>query len=240
MFNKNKVFTSYGIACVRKYNNKYELLMIQKKSSYCFIEFIRGLYDPYRYPDLSYMFDNMTIDEKSAINTMDFNIIWYKAFGRLPISSDRSKFNKGEKKFNLLKGINDGAKLKDLIYKSSSIELLWEIPKGRMDKGETDLISAIREFEEETNITKDKYRILFNEGTISYTFSDNGVRYKYIYYLAVTNNKLDPQYDYNNNHMISEISNIRFLSSEYIRALNNNRLYKVSKIIIKKTKNYIT
>ena len=40
MFNKNKVFTSYGIACVRKYNNKYELLMIQKKSSYSFIEFI--------------------------------------------------------------------------------------------------------------------------------------------------------------------------------------------------------
>ena len=224
MFNKNKVFTSYGIACVRKYNNKYELLMIQKKSSYSFIEFIRGLYDPYRHPDISYMFDNMTIDEKSAINTMDFNIVWYKAFGRLPIPSDRSKFNKGEKKFNLLKDINGGIKLKDLIFKSSSIELLWEIPKGRMDKGETDLISAIREFEEETNISKDKYRILFNEGTISYTFSDNGVRYKYVYYLAVANNKLDPQYDYSNSHMTSEISNIRFLSSEYIRALNNNRL----------------
>jgi 8-oxo-dGTP pyrophosphatase MutT (NUDIX family) len=239
MFNKSKIYTSYGIACVRKYNNKYELLMIQKKTSYSFIEFIRGLYDPYRYPDISYMFDNMTIDEKSAINTLDFNIVWFRAFNRLPIASDRSRFNKGEKKFNLLKNIKNGLVLKDLIAKSSSIELLWEIPKGRMDKGETDLISAVREFEEETNISKDKYRILFNESTISYTFTDNGVRYKYVYFLAVANNKLIPQYDYNNSHMTSEISNIRFLSSEYIRALNNNRLYKISKIIIKKCKQYI-
>lgn len=115
-----------------------------------------------------------------------------------------------------------------------------------MGKGETTLISAIREFEEETGISKDKYKILFKDeniktvkDTVEYTFIDNGVRYKYIYYMAVIDSTFKLNYDYSNEHMLQEICDIRFLSLNYIKEMNNNRLYKICKIIVNKVKKFV-
>lgn len=235
-----KITVSYGIACVRKYNNKYEILMVRKRCTYAYTEFVRGIYDPSRKHDLSYLFDNMTIEEKNIIRSENFDLIWYHSCGKVPISGDKYRYNKYEKKFNSLRKIRNGAYLNELIINSANVDLLWEIPKGRMHKGESSLNSAIREFSEETNLSKDKYRILFHDNTVDYTFIDNGVRYKYVYYLAIINSKTIPKFDYTSSYMTCEISNLKFLSSEYIRMLNNNRLYKISKIIIKKCKKYIT
>ncbi len=101
------------------------------------------------------------------------------------------------------------------------------------------MVSATREFEEETGLKKDAYRLLLDEGTIEYTFIDCGVKYKYVYYIAVMDSTTIPTYDYSNPHMLWELSELKFMSSVAIREMNNQRLAKTARIIIKKAKKYL-
>lgn len=231
---------SYGIACVRKNPNTkcYEVLMIKKRNTYSFIEFVRGVYDPYKDPDLEYMFGSMTITEKSMIQTRDFATLWNYCNGPPTKNTERNVYARSLKKYTSLIE-RDGGALNKLISNTKNATLLWEIPKGRPNKKETPIVSATREFEEETGLGKDSYRILFDEGTIEYTFIDCGVKYKYIYYIAVLSGNITPTYDYSNQHMLWELSELTFMTSLAIQEMNNQRLAKIARIIIKKAKKYI-
>jgi len=232
---------SYGIACARRNNDtgNYEVLMIKKRATYAFVDFLRGRYDPLRHYDLEFMFNEMTINEKILIRGKNFATLWMYCLGKEPTkSSDKNMYARSLRKFTQLCEHKEGTFLIDLLNKSTNAELLWEIPKGRIGKNEVPIDSAIREFEEETGIKKSAYQLLFNEGTIEYTFSDGGVRYKYIYYLAVMNNAQHPRYDFSNEHMLIEVAELRFLPANAVLEFNNNRLYKTIRIIIKKLKKY--
>ncbi len=238
---KTGFITSYGIACVRKNNDSgnYEVLMIKKRATYAFIDFIRGRYDPMRYYELEFMFSDMTINEKILIRGQHFPTLWMYCWGKEPLkTSDRNMYTKSFKKFSQLCEHRGGQQLLDLLNRSHNSELLWEIPKGRTNKNENPIDSAVREFEEETGIKKNTYHLLLDEGIVEYTFSDGGVRYKYIYYLAVIKQPQQPRYDFNNEHMLIEVVDMRFLSANAVHEFNNNRLYKTIRIIIKKMKKY--
>ena len=231
---------SYGIACVRKNPDTgcYEVLMIKKRNTYAFIEFIRGMYDPYKDHDLEYMFDAMTITEKSMIQTRSFNTLWNYCNGEPVKSSDRSVYARALRKYNTLCEREENA-IPRLLSNTKNATLLWEIPKGRPNKKETPLASAVREFEEETGLDKESYRVLFDEGTIEYSFIDCGIKYKYIYYLAILSSNVVPKYDYSNEHMLRELSELKFMTSTATQELNNQRLAKFVRIIIKKCKRYL-
>ena len=230
---------SYGVACVRKNPNTscYEVLMIKKRHTYAFIEFIRGVYDPYKDQDLQYMFESMTITEKSMIQTRNFETLWNYCNGEPTKNSDKAVFSRALRKYTAL-AERGGDIISRLLANTKNETLLWEIPKGRPDKKETPLSSAVREFEEETGLGKDSYRVLFDEGTIEYSFIDCGVRYKYVYYLAVCSD-IVPKYDYSNEHMLHELSELKFMTSIATQELNNQRLAKTVRIIIKKCKKYL-
>jgi 8-oxo-dGTP pyrophosphatase MutT (NUDIX family) len=213
--------------------------MIKKRATYAFVDFIRGRYDSMKHYDLEFMFNGMTINEKILIRSKDFQTIWMYCYGREPNkNSDKIMYSKSLKKFNQLCNYQNGEFLLDLLNRSSNSELLWEIPKGRIGKNESPIDSAIREFEEETGINKNMYQILFNEGTVEYTFTDGGVKYKYIYYMALIHNIQTPKYDFRNEHMLIEVAELKFLSTNAVFEFNNNRLYKTIRIIIKKLKKY--
>ena len=230
---------SYGVACVRKNPDSgcYEILMIKKRHTYAFLEFVRGLYDPFKDHDLVYMFDSMTIIEKSTILKCSFQTLWNYANGEPAKSADRNTFNRSLRKYNLL--MQRGT-LPQLISKTRNATLLWEIPKGRSNKKETHIVAATREFEEETGLQKDSYRILFDEGTVEYSFVDCNVRYKYVYFIAVISKNIVPTYDYTNEHMLRELSEVTFMTSTAIQELNNQRLAKTARIIIKKAKRHLS
>lgn len=231
---------SYGVACVRKNSNTgcYEILMIKKRYTYAFIEFVRGVYDPYKDHDLEYIFDGMTITEKSMLQTRSFSIVWNYCNGEPVKSSEKSIYNRALRKYNSLIQREDGILLR-LLTNTKNANLLWEIPKGRSNKKETSIVSATREFEEETGLAKESYRILFDEGTVEYSFIDSGVKYKYTYYIAVLSGSVIPTYDYRNEHMLREVSELRFMTSIAIQEMNNQRLAKLARIIIKKAKKYL-
>jgi ADP-ribose pyrophosphatase YjhB (NUDIX family) len=238
MINKMRTSNSYGIACCKynKLTKKNEILFIKKKNTYAYISFLKGMYVSDF--DLSLLFNKMTLDEKLTILSLDFKLIWYKCY--LSYSEFDKKINKLKRKFDKLKERDNGKLLHNLIKNSSNVDLVYEIPKGHCNKNESYINAAIREFYEETHLHKNKYKILFDEKPITYTFIDENVKYIYTYYIAIM---LDQQYipkvNFDSEHMLYETSDIKFLPVDYIYIINNdkkflNMIRNIFKIIKKK------
>lgn len=237
---------SYGIALMRKVQyldkNKYEFLFIKKRSTYAFITFVKGIYSKSSDIEVMKLLDNMTVEEKLCILSMNFSNIWYASYLKLPkqmSSKEISKYESCKAKFEKKFLVDNGDKLFKLISESKSINYVWEMPKGMKNKNESDYNAALREFTEETSIEKSKYRILWDEPKFEYKFVDENVEYRYIYIPAIM---LDPKYRpcvKLGSFSSLETSDIKFMSAEDVLLLTGNRsLFKFLNNIKKKIKKH--
>lgn len=153
------------------------VLMVRRKDSMSFAEFMRGKYDPENIPYVSTLVQNMTVKEQSLLVCESFDTLWRQLWG-----DDRSSpdYAQSQEKFSTLDRF-------ELMRKNLSVytEPEWGFPKGRRMRGETDLACAIREFTEETNVPRESYTILKNI-VLDETFTGlNGVRYRHVYFVAL-------------------------------------------------------
>lgn len=244
------MITSYGIALVKKNkllnnHNQYEILMIKKRLTYAFIAFVKGIYNKNNENELLRMFNSMTVDEKFCIMSLNFNIMWYKSTLSLPyinkyLSKELTKYEKCKIKFEKSFLNDNGKRLLNIIKKSKSSKKIWEIPKGANNRNESNINAAIREFYEETNIKKNKYKILYNINPITYTFTDDNITYKYVYYIAVLlDNKYQLHLDFSPNSHIMEITELKFFSINELKLINyNDKFINCIKKIFKIAKPY--
>ena len=155
------------------------VLMVRRKDSMSYMEFIRGKYDSHDNEYIKKQLENMTTQEQKLVSTSTFETLWSKLWGNSR-DIDSPEY---ETAFNKFTSLN----LKKLISESPSkfVEPEWGFPKGRRIRGETDLECAIREFEEETNIPKEAYTIredlVFTETFVG----TNKVKYKHIYFVTL-------------------------------------------------------
>ncbi len=63
--NKIYSFTSYGLVVYRLNNNKKEYLMVRRKNSFGYIDFIRGKYNLQNIHQIKNMIDEMSLEEKN-------------------------------------------------------------------------------------------------------------------------------------------------------------------------------
>lgn len=242
------MITSYGLALARKNNvtNQYELLFIKKRLTYAYITFVKGIYNKNNDNELIKLFNNMTIEEKLCISSLNFNIIWFKSYLSLPNKlplKDLTKYENCRSKFEKRFLFDDGKRLLKLIKNTKSAYGIWEMPKGMINKNESDINAAIREFCEETGIKKNKYKILYDKDPMVYTFVDDNTTYKYVYYLAVM---LDKKYfpcielSLEKNSAIMESMDIKFFNIHYISLIyaGNKNFINFAKNIIKIVKKY--
>jgi 8-oxo-dGTP pyrophosphatase MutT (NUDIX family) len=155
------------------------ILMVKRKDSMAYMEFIRGKYEILNDLYIRKLISNMTLDEQLRISTQTFESLWTKLWGA-GRDSESQEFEQSRDKYNSLD-------LKKLVQECKSLftEPEWGFPKGRRSKGETDLICAIREFFEETNIPAEAYVVL-PEFTFTETFmATNNVKYKHVYFVAL-------------------------------------------------------
>ena len=230
--NTNYSLTSYGIICYKKFNNKYKTILIRRKNTIGYVEFLRGKYDIDNKDYIITLFDYMTMKEKE-------NIIKIQNFDKLRNLLGMSKKNniykneyeRANKKFYILKNNQGELNLINLIKQSKTNwqETEWGIPKGRKQNKEIDLNCAIREFLEETNLNIKDIKILFNVKPIieQYT-SINEVNYKHIYYFANyvgedNNLSIDPK----NKNQTSEINAIEWFDNK--ESQNKIRPYYIEK-----------
>ena len=204
--------TSYGVIVFRESEKGYQYLMIRRKDSFGYIDFIRGKYNPYNLEQLENIFDEMSLEEKERLIEKDFSILWTEMWG------DHTNYNQykneevtSQKKFELLKSgitINESIyTLKDLIDKSDTrwAETEWEFPKGRRNTNEKELDCALREFEEETGYLKTDIIVVENLLPLEEIFiGSNHKSYKHKYFLAYMNTNVDKLEDY----QVTEVSKL--------------------------------
>ena len=90
---------------------------------------------------------------------MGFEELWTSLWGETA-NTYRTDFENAERKYNDLGKENLFSLLDE--NKAQWEEPEWGFPKGRRSKNERDLTCAIREFNEETNLTQANFKIISN------------------------------------------------------------------------------
>jgi ADP-ribose pyrophosphatase YjhB (NUDIX family) len=183
--------TSYGIILFRHSGDGLKFLMIRRKDSFGYIDFIRGKYSPYNIEQIQKSVDEMSIIEKTRILNEPFDNLWKMLWGENSNAQYRSEEQTASKKFEL---IQNGVIIKDNLITLSDIisisktkwsETEWEFPKGRRNIQEKDLDCTIREFEEETGFSQEDITIIDNLFPFEEMYiGSNHKSYKHKYFLA--------------------------------------------------------
>jgi 8-oxo-dGTP pyrophosphatase MutT (NUDIX family) len=173
---------SCGLALINQPNlpvdsSTIQVLMIRRKDSMSFAEFMRGKYDPSDTDYVGLLFANMTLQEQTAVVCEPFDTLWRQLWG-----DDHSSPEYMYSKERFAQVDRDAMMRTNL---SPYKEPEWGFPKGRRIRCETDLECAIREFNEETNVPREAYTIL-KDIRLEETFEGlNGIRYRHVYFVAL-------------------------------------------------------
>ncbi len=245
---------SYGFICFKIVinNDKVEplYLMVQRKDSLSYVEFMRGKYDLENRSYIMKLFSNMTEDERNRIKTKDFNNLWNEMWCKTEEETNKNfnrEFTEAMEKFNMLKKgyiirSNDTMIHVDIdYYIDNSVceykETEWGFPKGRRNVNEHDMNCALREFKEETGFGIRHLHVCTDMKPLEEIFSGtNKKRYKHVYYIARFTG--DDQYDYAPS--CREIKDVKWFTydeaQEHIRDINIERkelLKRLNQIIVK-------
>jgi 8-oxo-dGTP pyrophosphatase MutT (NUDIX family) len=196
-----------------------EFLLIRRKDSLRFVDFVRGKYNIAEPTYLKQLLSNMTHEERSFLRNTTFEDLWTRVWGAVAIRNFKNDFEQSKSKFESLTGtpglLSESGEPRNLLQQLLDETTTtwtypeWGFPKGRRNPTETDIHCAIREFEEETDISRDKMRIVQNMDPLCETFfGDNNVHYCHKYYLA----QISPSVAYGDisthAHMSREIGDI--------------------------------
>lgn len=102
--------SSYGILLFRKCNSSFEILLIQRRYTYEFFDFIYG---NYKNNDEAFkLLEHMTMNELILVNNLEFYAMWKYVW----VADNFTKFSSFEMKFNNnFITYDQGKKLKDMI-----------------------------------------------------------------------------------------------------------------------------
>lgn len=161
-----------------------EILMIRRRDSMSYTEFLRGKYDTSDQAYIHKLLQNMTVRERERLTSTPFDELWNRLWGNQERRGNDYRVSK--EKFQALD-------LPKLLAETTSTyqEPEWGFPKGRRIRCETDVLCAEREFFEETNIEKGNYVILDNVVFQEQFIGTNGTPYEHKYVVAILQQPVD-------------------------------------------------
>jgi 8-oxo-dGTP pyrophosphatase MutT (NUDIX family) len=234
---KNPIISSGIVAFRKKQNtNDMEYLMICRKDSLGYIDFLRVKYPLYDKKYILSLINEMTIKEKDNLLTKTFNDLWKELWGDFVGLQYRGEEKSANDKFcQMHRGIqisdSENYDLTSLINDSVTNWKTpeWGFPKGRRNYQENDTICGLREFEEETGYDKEHVCIVKNILPFEEIFvGSNFKSYKHIYFLGYMKNKQLPIQSFQK----SEVSKMSwFTLEECIQVIRVYNLEKIAMII---------
>lgn len=218
------------------YNNIIQYLLVRRKNSLNYVEFIRGKYDINNLDYLEKSINFITVEERKNIKNNNFIDLWKDLWGDNNINNN--EYFDSNYKFDLLRNgmnikkndininFNLDKLISNVIYHYKEPE--WGFPKGRRNNREKNIECAKREFEEETNITQSDYYII-NMTPLEETYlASNNLKYKHIYYISqIKKNYNLIELSKENNNQNIEIGDLRWFL--FHDALNIIREYNIEK-----------
>lgn len=196
-----------------------EALLVQKRYTYAFFDFVQG---NYKISELLHLFNKMTMEEILLVMTRDFKRMWYHVWLR-----NEYEDNYGKKIAKFYKCTSEGNEMfSSALEKCKPVgQLVWNIPKGRRESAhESDILCAIREVEEETMLKKPMYNII-SGAQRKHSFISDRVRYTNIYYAALLNMPAAADYSVDlpvrEPHLMSENSAPKWCDITFIRSIDH-------------------
>lgn len=195
--------SSFGVICYRKCKNEQiEYLMVQRKFSLCFVEFVRGNYSLQNRSYILRLFANMTTDERTSLLRGPFRRIWdsfWQTNESVISACFIREYNKSLYQYSQLRvgyWLRNPALPNQFFSLSRAIidthvvhkEPEWGFPKGRRNINESDIDCARREFVEETTIDIRDVSFLDMQPVEETFFGMNRVNYRHTYYVATVPN----------------------------------------------------
>lgn len=228
---KNNFHKKIKILPKNLYSDKIKFMLIQRKHSLGYLEFMRGRYNVNNIKEIKYILEQTTPEELDDIINKDFDYLWNTLWGNHNVKNKNhyKEYITSKQKFYELKIKNDNLfKSTKCLYNFNE----WGFPKGRRELYENDIVCAMREFEEETNYKENDYIIIDDKYIIKENLiGTNGLNYRHNYYLALlTSNKESNESNKEN----KEIADIKLMNIndclEVIRPYHQNKMFIIKKI----------
>lgn len=226
--------TSYGILLFR-YNKALravQYLMICRRHTFGYVEFIRGCYDVQNRDYIKQLLMEMTIDERRKIQTMTFKELWVDLWQKRYTSYNHEYITA----HNAFKRLMESAMCKDLLANlPNSVWTVpeWGFPKGKRNISESPLQCAMREMQEESGLIYNQgyteiesNSILPKQVTEIFQSTDKRI-YRHIYYIYTHCGSVDYVLNKYNRMQMREVSTIAWLT--YDECMSHIRSYNIAK-----------
>ena len=194
---------------------RIKFLMIQRKDTMGYIDFIRGKYsntdEKEKFKKINICLNEMTFKEKELLLTQSFDQVWDNLWVNHDSKCYKNEYESAKKKFNQLN-------VKKLVEESETRYSFQEFgfAKGRRNMKESNIACAEREFYEETRYNKASYEFIKDYPSIHEEFiGTNGINYRHIYYLVKMKPTISPpKIDLTNKVQAGEVKNIGWFTFE--------------------------
>lgn len=217
--------TSYGVIGISDFEEEFKIVLVQRRDTMGFIDFIRGKYNPdiKKEEILEIFVSEMTNEERNKLLLYNFDELWNQLW-----LNKNSRIFKNEYKTAKRKFLDINVKEMVREYSSKWEDTEFSIPKGRRNKFEREESCALREFSEESGIPLGNVSIIKEIQPISETFyGSNSVPYRHVYYFAKIKGKYIPTINYNSTSQGGEVKKIGWYS--YKECMNIFRDYESTK-----------
>ena len=208
----HKPIISIGIIATHLLNKEYKYLLICRKNSLGYVDFLRGKYPLYNVYYIQRLVDEMTNEEKENIIKKTFKELWHDLWGDfVGLQYRGEEYSASEKFVQIKRGVKNGKEDYDLRSITMNSKTSWEtpewgFPKGRRNQNENDKTAALREFQEETGYLSENLNGIKNVMPFEEIFTGTNFKsYKNIYYLMYLDKIRE-----SNNFQKSEVSQIKW------------------------------
>lgn len=221
-----RAIISYGIILFTIIDRVPQFLIIRRKNSFGYMDFIKGMYRLDNVHQLKILIDEMTMEEKNKILLEEFSEQWRQLWG---YKDCKSFLNNAEyiRANDIFRKSLPQVRIIVTESKSNWQETEWEFPKGRINSNEKYIECSLREFSEETGIQKHEFHVIKNILPFEENFmGSNNKHYIYKYYLAF----MAPEQYYScnlNNYQSAEVSKLEWMN--YESCLDKMRDYHIAK-----------
>lgn len=178
---------SYGIVCYCASHSGPRYLLVQRKDSLCFVDFVRGRYETHDADYIGNLLAGMTAEERELLASKPgFGDLWRRVWGDR--GGPRRWYREAEAKFLAVRhpGVADPA-----VLPACAAEPEWGFPKGGGAACETEVQAALREFREETGYAC----ALVGPRYVDSFLGTDGNRYQHVFFLARVVSRESDAYD---------------------------------------------
>jgi 8-oxo-dGTP pyrophosphatase MutT (NUDIX family) len=143
----------YSFGIILRHDNKY--LIVQNRDTEAFIYFFFSNVPKWTPKYCMKVFKEFTIDEKNRLLYYPFHELYLDLYVCHDVNKFKNKYNIAKRNYEFF---HENKWMKNILISSSFKHANWLFPKGRIEKNETEIDCAVREFFEETNISLNNYK----------------------------------------------------------------------------------